>query len=277
MSQNYKMIIQYEGTRYDGWQKQGNTENTIQGKLEKVLERMAGFPVEVHGSGRTDAGVHAAGQVANFHLPDGWKPDMAMKNESVAGGKQHGNLESAGKNKTVSEWIRAYLNQYLPDDIAITELTPVPERFHSRLSAVKKIYTYRIETGEKRDVFSRRICYGLGQALDVKKMQTAADLLCGTHDYKSFCGNKKMKKSTVRTIFRITVEQDAGSGLVKLEFEGNGFLQNMVRILTGTLIEVGLGKRDAGSMPEILAALDRQAAGYTAPAEGLCLQQVFYQ
>lgn len=277
MSQNYKMIIQYEGTRYDGWQKQGNTENTIQGKLEKVLERMAGFPVEVHGSGRTDAGVHAAGQVANFHLPDGWKPDMAMKNESVAGGKQHGNLESAGKNKTVSEWIRAYLNQYLPDDIAITELTPVPERFHSRLSAVKKIYTYRIETGEKRDVFSRRICYGLGQALDVKKMQTAADLLCGTHDYKSFCGNKKMKKSTVRTIFRITVEQDAGSGLVKLEFEGNGFLQNMVRILTGTLIEVGLGKRDAGSMPEILAALDRQAAGYTASAEGLCLQQVFYQ
>lgn len=277
MSQNYKMIIQYEGTRYDGWQKQGNTENTIQGKLEKVLERMAGFPVEVHGSGRTDAGVHAAGQVANFHLPDGWKPDMAMKNESVAGGKQHGNLESAGKNKTVSEWIRAYLNQYLPDDIAITELTPVLERFHSRLSAVKKIYTYRIETGEKRDVFSRRICYGLGQALDVKKMQTAADLLCGTHDYKSFCGNKKMKKSTVRTIFRITVEQDAGSGLVKLEFEGNGFLQNMVRILTGTLIEVGLGKRDAGSMPEILAALDRQAAGYTALAEGLCLQQVFYQ
>ena len=277
MSQNYKMIIQYEGTRYDGWQKQGNTENTIQGRLEKVLERMAGFPVEVHGSGRTDAGVHAAGQVANFHLPDGWKPDVAMKNESVAGGKQHGNLESAGKNKTVSEWIRAYLNQYLPDDIAITELTPVPERFHSRLSAVKKIYTYRIEIGEKRDVFSRRICYGLGQALDVKKMQTAADLLCGTHDYKSFCGNKKMKKSTVRTIFRITVEQDAGSGLVKLEFEGNGFLQNMVRILTGTLIEVGLGKRDAGSMPEILAALDRQAAGYTAPAEGLCLQQVFYQ
>ena len=277
MSQNYKMIIQYEGTRYDGWQKQGNTENTIQGKLEKVLERMAGFPVEVHGSGRTDAGVHAAGQVANFHLPGGWKRDMAVKNESVAGGKQHGNLESAGKNKTVSEWIRAYLNQYLPDDIAITELTPVPERFHSRLSAVKKIYTYRIETGEKRDVFSRRICYGLGQALDVKKMQTAADLLCGTHDYKSFCGNKKMKKSTVRTIFRITVEQDAGSGLVKLEFEGNGFLQNMVRILTGTLIEVGLGKRDAGSMPEILAALDRQAAGYTAPAEGLCLQQVSYQ
>lgn len=260
MSQNYKMIIQYEGTRYDGWQKQGNTENTIQGKLEKVLERMAGFPVEVHGSGRTDAGVHAMGQVANFHLPDDWKPDAASE-----------------KNETVSEWIRNYFNQYLPDDIAVTEVTPVPERFHSRLSAVKKIYTYRIETGAKRDVFSRRICYGLGQPLDVKAMQTAAALLCGTHDYKSFCGNKKMKKSTVRTIYRITVEQEPDSSLVKMEFEGNGFLQNMVRILTGTLIEVGLGKRDAGSMPEILAALDRQAAGYTASAEGLCLQQVFYQ
>ena len=248
MSQNYKMIIQYEGTRYDGWQKQGNTENTIQGKLEKVLERMAGFPVEVHGSGRTDAGVHATGQVANFHLPDKKNP-----------------IE-----------IQDYLNQYLPEDIAVTELSPAPERFHSRLSAVKKIYTYQIETGTKRNVFSRRTCYGLGQPLNVKAMRKAAELLCGTHDYKSFCGNKKMKKSTVRTIYRITVEQEPGSSLVKLEFEGTGFLQNMVRILTGTLIETGLGKRDAGSMPEILAALDRQAAGYTAPAEGLCLQQVFY-
>ena len=95
MSQNYKMIIQYEGTRYDGWQKQGNTENTIQGKLEKVLERMTGFPVEVHGSGRTDAGVHAAGQVANFHLPDSWKPDTAVKHESVADERQREKSEAA--------------------------------------------------------------------------------------------------------------------------------------------------------------------------------------
>lgn len=251
MSQNYKIIIQYEGTRYDGWQKQGNTENTIQGKLEKVLERMAGCPVEVHGSGRTDAGVHAMGQVANFHLPDGCRLD--------------------------AEWIRNYLNHYLPEDIAITELIMVPERFHSRLSAVKKIYIYQIETGRKKNVFSRRTCYGLGQALDITAMQKAAELLCGTHDYKSFCGNKKMKKSTVRTIYRIVVEQETDSSLVKLEFEGTGFLQNMVRILAGTLIEVGTGKREPGSMPEILAALDRQAAGYTAPAEGLCLQKVFYE
>ena len=280
MSQNYKMIIQYEGTRYDGWQKQGNTENTIQGKLEKVLARMTGFPVEVHGSGRTDAGVHAMGQVANFHLPDGWKPEGGQNQNGGQNQEKnqkndwHKNGDHDRKQFAVVDWIRDYCNQYLPDDIAVTELTPAPERFHARLSAVKKIYTYQIETGAKRNVFSRRTCYGLGQPLNVKAMQKAADLLCGTHDYKSFCGNKKMKKSTVRTIYRIDVKQDAGSSLVKLEFEGNGFLQNMVRILTGTLIEVGLGKRDAGTMPEVL---DRQASGYTAPAEGLCLKKVFYE
>ena len=283
MSQNYKMIIQYEGTRYDGWQKQGNTENTIQGKLEKVLARMTGFPVEVHGSGRTDAGVHAMGQVANFHLPDGWKPEESQNQNGGQNQEKnqkndwHKNGDHDRKQFAVVDWIRDYCNQYLPDDIAVTELTPAPERFHARLSAVKKIYTYQIETGAKRNVFSRRTCYGLGQPLNVKAMQKAADLLCGTHDYKSFCGNKKMKKSTVRTIYRIDVKQDAGSSLVKLEFEGNGFLQNMVRILTGTLVEVGLGKRDAGTMPEVLAALDRQASGYTAPAEGLCLKKVFYE
>ena len=283
MSQNYKMIIQYEGTRYDGWQKQGNTENTIQGKLEKVLVRMTGFPVEVHGSGRTDAGVHAMGQVANFHLPDGWKPEGGQNQNGGQNQEKnqkndwHKNGDHDRKQFAVVDWIRDYCNQYLPDDIAVTELTPAPERFHARLSAVKKIYTYQIETGAKRNVFSRRTCYGLGQPLNVKAMQKAADLLCGTHDYKSFCGNKKMKKSTVRTIYRIDVKQDAGSSLVKLEFEGNGFLQNMVRILTGTLVEVGLGKRDAGTMPEVLAALDRQASGYTAPAEGLCLKKVFYE
>ena len=249
MSQNYKMIIQYEGTRYDGWQKQGNTENTIQGRLEKVLERMAGCPVEVHGSGRTDAGVHAMGQVANFHLPDGCRPD--------------------------AEWIRTYLNQYLPDDIAITELIMVPERFHSRLSAVKKIYTYQIETGIKKNVFSRRTCYGLGQALDITAMQKAAELLCGTHDYKSFCGNKKMKKSTVRTIEKIEFEQ-SGSRL-HIYFTGNGFLQQMVRILTGTLIEVGQGKCAPDKITRILDAQDRQAAGPTAPAQGLFLVNVGYE
>lgn len=247
MKQNYKITLQYEGTRYDGWQKQGNTDNTIQGKLEAILSKMTGSEVEVHGSGRTDAGVHALGQVANFHLDEDLEPEQ----------------------------VKEYVNRYLPDDIAVIKAERAPERFHSRLSAVKKIYTYQIETGAKRDVFTRRLQYGLGCPLDVDAMRQAATLLAGTHDYKSFCGNRKMKKSTVRTVETIHIKEE-GSRVV-LTFVGNGFLQNMVRILTGTLIEVGRGKRKAESMKEILEAKDRQAAGVTAPAEGLCLAGVLYE
>lgn len=239
--------MQYEGTRYDGWQKQGNTENTIQGKLENVLSKMTGSEVEVHGSGRTDAGVHALAQVANFYLEEELEPEQ----------------------------VKEYLNLYLPDDIAVIKAGRAQERFHSRLSAVKKIYTYQIETGRKRDVFTRRLQYGLGRRLDVEAMKQAAALLSGTHDYRSFCGNRKMKKSTVRTVEVIDIKQD-GSRVV-LTFVGNGFLQNMVRIMTGTLIEVGLGKRKAQTMKDILDARDRQAAGVTAPAEGLCLAGVLYE
>lgn len=250
MSRNYKITIQYEGTRYNGWQKQGNTSDTIQGKLEHILSRMAGVPVEVHGSGRTDAGVHAMGQVANFHLPDGSRSDAAG--------------------------IMEYINRFLPDDIAVTEIEQVPERFHSRYNAVKKIYLYQIETGQKRDVFVRRMQYGLGQKLDVESMKKAAGLLCGTHDFKSFCGNRKMKKFTVRTVYSVTIHQEPGSSVIALSFAGDGFLQNMVRIMTGTLIEVGLGQRPWESMSQVLEAQNRQAAGATAPAEGLCLAGVLY-
>lgn len=254
MRQNYKMILQYEGSRYDGWQKQGNTADTIQGKLEAVLERMAGVPVEVHGSGRTDAGVHAMGQTAHFFLPEQRLPDE----------------------------IKTYLNQFLPADIAVLSIETAPERFHSRLNAVKKVYSYQIETGEKADVFVRRMQYSLGKTLDTEAMKKAAGYLCGTHDFKSFCGNKKMKKSTVRTIYSITIhDPEVVDGetisVVALGFVGNGFLQQMVRIMTGTLIEVGLGKRSPESMEQILAAKDRQAAGYTAPPEGLCLAGVLYE
>lgn len=251
MRQNYKIVLQYEGSRYDGWQKQGNTANTIQGKLEAILARMSGEPVEVHGSGRTDAGVHAMGQVANFFLPEYREP----------------------------EEVKACLNRYLPADIAVLSAAAVPERFHSRLNAVKKVYNYQIETSEKADVFVRRMQYVLGQELDTAAMEKAAGYLCGTHDFKSFCGNKKMKKSTVRTIYSITVHEEAGAGMtvVVLGFVGNGFLQHMVRIMTGTLIEVGLGKRSPDSIKDILAAGDRQAAGFTAPPEGLCLAGVLYE
>lgn len=246
---NFRITLQYEGTRYDGWQKQGNTANTIQGKLEHVLERMCGQPVEVHGSGRTDAGVHAMGQVANAHLPEGFS----------------------------GEEVRLYLNRYLPEDICVTAVEPAARRFHSRLNAVKKVYTYQIETGQKRDVFLRRMQYGLGKPLDTAAMRQAARLLEGTHDFRSFCGNKNMKKSTVRTLYSVTIHEDPGSSVVALAFTGNGFLQNMVRILVGTLIEVGLGKRSWQSVAAVLEAGDRQAAGFTAPPEGLCLARVFYE
>lgn len=244
---NIGVWLSYDGTRYDGWQKQGNTDRTIQGKLEAVLEKLEGSPVEVHGSGRTDAGVHAEGQVANFHLAKSMDPDGIMR----------------------------YMNRYLPEDIAVTRACVMQERFHSRLNAVRKTYRYQIETAPKKNVFERCYYYGLGQELDVGKMEQAAAILTGTHDYKSFCGNKKMKKSTVRTIEKIEFEQ-SGSRL-HIYFTGNGFLQQMVRILTGTLIEVGQGKCAPDKITRILDAQDRQAAGPTAPAQGLFLVNVGYE
>lgn len=247
MMKNYRMILQYDGSRYDGWQKQGNTDNTIQGKLEGILYKLTGKPVEVHGSGRTDAGVHALAQVANFHAEIGM---------------------------TEAE-IRAYFNQYLPEDIAVLSLHAVPDKFHSRLNAAEKTYLYRIETGGKKDVFQRKYCYGLGRELSVERMREAASFLLGEHDFKSFCGNKKMKKSTVRTITDIRFETEGTMLLIR--FTGNGFLYHMVRILTGTLIEVGLSERSPHEMKEILERQDRQAAGFTAPPEGLFLEQVRYK
>lgn len=246
MSVNYKMVLQYDGSRYDGWQKQVTTDKTIQGKMEAVLSRMAGEPVEVHGSGRTDKGVHAAGQTVNFYLPQ----------------------------KMDEQEIKTYCNTYLPEDIGVLSVELAPYRFHSRLHAVRKTYAYRIEMSEKKDVFARKYTYGFGKQLDIGKMKSASRFLLGTHDFKSFCGNKKMKKSTIRTIERIEFEEQ-GTKLT-IRYIGNGFLQYMVRILTGTLIEVGLGERSPESIKVTLDALSREMAGPAAPPEGLCLESVEY-
>ncbi|MDR1549179.1 MAG: tRNA pseudouridine(38-40) synthase TruA [Hungatella sp.] len=246
MTKNYRMILEYDGSRYDGWQKQGNTEQTIQGKIEHVLERMMGQAVEVHGSGRTDAGVHALAQVANFH------GDTRMKEEEIM----------------------EYLNQYLPEDIRVKTVERAAERFHSRLNAQEKTYLYRIEMGEKKQVFERKYIYGLFKELDIEAMERAASFLTGEHDFKSFCANRKMKKSSVRVLKQIDFEQQGSRLLIR--YTGNGFLYNMARILTGTLIEVGLGQRKAEEMKEILNAKDRNGAGFTAPPEGLFLEQVRY-
>ena len=223
---NIKLTLEYDGSRYDGWQRQGNTENTIQGKLEMVLGRMTGHSAEVCGAGRT------AGEVMD------------------------------------------YLNTYLPEDIRVVRAEEVGERFHSRLNARGKLYRYRIWTGSRRPVFERKYLCGLGHGLDAAAMRRAAENLVGTRDFKSFCGNRKMKKSTVRTLYSIDIQEKGEE--IALDFYGDGFLYHMVRILAGTLMEVGEGKRSPESMADILAARDRQAAGPTAPAEGLCLVRVDY-
>lgn len=243
---NYKMIIQYDGTRYNGWQRQKATDNTVQGKLESILSKMTGQYVEIHGAGRTDAGVHARGQVAHFAI------DTDMTAEEI--------LE--------------YINTYLPDDIGIIKLSEASPRFHSRLNAIGKTYQYRIGKNRAMNVFDRKYMYIHPDKLDTTAMKMASLRLLGQHDFKSFCGNPKFKKSTIRTIHSIHIEENHSE--IKITYKGNGFLQYMVRILTGTLIEIGEGKRTPESIDDILAALDRTKAGATAPACGLTLLEVKY-
>ena len=243
---NYKLTIQYDGSRYDGWQRQGNSDNTIQGKIEGVLSRLTGECVEIHGAGRIDAGVHAEGQVASVKLPG---------------------------NRPAAE-VMAYLNQYLPEDIAVIGVEEVDERFHARLTAVGKVYRYDIRLGGTPNVFRRKYQYRVAGPLDVAAMEKAAEHLTGTHDYRAFCSNKRYKKSTVRTVTAIDIAVNGAD--MSITFRGDGFLYNMVRILTGTLLEVGLGERKAEDMPAILESLDRTRAGKTAPAQGLTLVKVEY-
>ena len=243
---NFKMILQYEGTRYQGWQRQETSENTIQGKLEALLSKMCGHRVEVQGSGRTDAGVHAAGQVANAHL----------------------------ETDRSAQEILSYMNSYLPEDIAVIAVEEVSERFHSRLNAKGKTYLYRVINSALPHVFERKFTYRLEEKLDVAAMRKAAELLCGTHDFAAFTSAKKSKKSTVRTVEEIRIEEQKDE--IFFYFSGNGFLFHMVRILMGTLLEVGMGKREASEMPDILDSGKRERAGALAPSRGLTLLEVRY-
>ena len=246
MKQNYKLHISYDGTRYSGWQNQGNTDATIQGKLESVLSKMIGSPVDVIGAGRTDAGVHAKEMTANVHLDT--------------------NLSANG--------IRDYLNQYLPQDICVTEVREAAERFHSRYNATGKTYQYSCYAGPLKPVFDRNYVYVLDQIPDVSAMKSAAQHLVGRHDFRSFCGNPKFKKSTIRTVDSIQIEQKGP--YITFTYHGDGFLQNMIRILTGTLLEVGFGKRSPENMIQVLESENRASAGFMAPAQGLCLIEVDY-
>ena len=243
---NFKVTLQYEGTRYQGWQKQESTDNTIQGKLEALLSKMAGTKVEIQGSGRTDAGVHAAGQVANFHLDTDQSPSQIMD----------------------------YMNFYLPEDIAVISIEEVPERFHSRLNAKGKTYLYRVINSPVPHIFDRKYAWTVEEKLDVDAMRKAAAFLEGTHDYKAFTSLKKSKKSTVRTVERILIE--CVDDEIRFTFRGDGFLYHMVRIMMGTLIEVGVHKKKPEEITGIFEKGLRENAGELVPAKGLTLLEVRY-
>ena len=242
---NLRLDLCYDGTRYRGWQRLGDSDSTIQGKLEQALSRILGEPIEVSGSGRTDAGVHARGQVANFHCA----------------------------SNMPTEEILSSLRRYLPEDIGVYSCREVSERFHARLNARQKTYCYRIWNSEEPCVFQRRFVAVMPEELNLEQMRRGAKWLLGEHDFSAFCGNPKMKKSTVRTIYAIDIRRVGQE--VQISVTGNGFLHNMVRILVGTLVEVGRLERPAESLPRLFGAR-REQAGFLAPPQGLCLEEVRY-
>lgn len=243
---NLKLTLSYDGSRYRGWQRLPGGDNTIQGKLEDVLGRILEEPVQVIGSGRTDAGVHAMGQVANFHC----------------------------RCPMPGPEILSQLRTHLPEDIGILSCEEVDIRFHARLNAQAKTYVYRVWNSALPCVFQRKYVYPLAEPLDLAAMEQAAGALTGTHDFRSFCSNKRVQKSTVRTIYSLTLTREGPELLFTIR--GDGFLYNMVRILVGTLLEVGTHQRPFDAMSDLIALGDRSAAGYTVPAKGLCLREVEY-
>lgn len=246
MDRNILITIQYDGTRYSGWQRQGNTSNTIEEKITNVLNNL--FPkqeIELHGSGRTDAGVHALEQTANFHVDTNKNPLEIME----------------------------YVNKYLPEDINIISAKEVDNRFHSRLSAKSKEYVYRLDIAVKPNVFTRKYTWHNPISLDISKMQAATELLKGKHDFMSF-SDMKGKKSTERTIYDILIIKK--ENMVEITFHGDGFLYHMVRKLTAALIMIGSDEMSYKQLADILNQKDRKAFTHLAPAKGLTLKKVYY-
>ena len=243
---NFALTLCYDGTRYDGWQKQGNTDNTLQGRLETLLSRLLGQNIELAGSGRTDAGVHAYRQVCSFRADTDEECEALLRE----------------------------IRRRLPEDIGAISLEEADGRFHARLSCTGKTYVYRIWNSEEPNVFERKWTWRRPGTLDIEEMQKAADALTGEHDFTSFCGNRHMKKSAVRELRSISVMREGEE--VRITLKGNGFLYHMARIIVGTLVEVGEGKWSSGEMEDILSSRDRTKAGPTAPAQGLILWSVEY-
>lgn len=243
---NYKLIIQYDGGRYKGWQRLGSGENTIQDKIEKVLSAMTGIDTELIGCSRTDAGVHALGQVANFKT----------------------NL-----NLTVEE-VKNYLNQYLPQDISVIKVEKASEQFHSRYHAKDKTYLYKIWNMDYTNPFMRKYCLHIMKSLDIEKMTKASKYFLGAHDFTAFSNAKSKKKSMVREIYEITFEME--QGFINIRIKGDGFLYNMVRKMVGVLIQVGLGELDPDAITGLIESKERKQLGYLSDACGLYLEKINY-
>lgn len=251
---NIRLTIEYNGTAYEGWQVQNPPKGggpsrhppTVQATIEKRLRDILGEPVKLTGSGRTDAGVHAAGQVANFFTAS--------------------RIPLAG--------LRKALNSLLPPDIVVLRAAGAAADFHSRFSAKSKLYRYTILNRAHPSALRRDFVHFCDYPLSVPLMRKEAAVLKGTHDFTAFHAADKKERSSVRTIRRIAVARK-GKDIV-IEIEANGFLKNMVRTIVGTLIEIGRGRFPAGSMRKILSSRDRKQAGPTAAARGLCLVRVSY-
>lgn len=243
---NIKLTISYDGTRYKGWQRLGDNDLTLQAKLESVLSKMTGEPIEIVGSGRTDMGVHALGQVANF------KTSSLMRTGEMLD----------------------YLYRYLPEDIVVTRIKEVDERFHARYNAQSKKYLYRIWNHKYHDPFLRKYAEHIPEELNLEAMRQAASFLVGEHDFSAFKSSRSKKKSNHRIIYSIDFQKTGN--MLEIIFHGNGFLHNMVRIMVGTLLEVGLERMKSETVQEILQSRNRTLAGPTADAKGLYLVEVIY-
>lgn len=279
---NYRLIIEYDGTRYSGWEAKDGRD-TIQGKTEAVLERLCGEPVKVIAAGRTDAGVHAEGMVANVHMTvPRDRNDKKENNKEYV--KKNSSENSKEDKKEISTEntacdnevlkIRDYLNRYLPEDICVREVSEVSEQFHARYNAIGKTYRYTCYYSDVKTVFDRKYVYSLSFPPDVEAMKKAAAFLLGEKDFAAFCGNAHRKKSTVRRIDSIDIVKNGP--YISFTYHGNGFLQYQIRIMTGTLLEVGKGSYGPEYIEEILQSKNREKAGPTLPSQGLCLIRVDY-
>lgn len=244
----FKLTIEYDGTDFQGWQIQAKGERTVQAEIEKVLLKIFQTPIKIHGSGRTDTGVHAQGQVAHCHI----KTD-----------------------KSCEELTRA-LNGNLERDISILSIEDVPSDFHARFSVKSKTYRYSIINQPVRSALYRHYCLQFSQKLNIKRMKEEALSLIGEYDFRSFQASDPARKDreTIRTIHRIDIKKT--NNLITIDIEANGFLYKMVRNIVGTLLDIGTGKLPAGSMKRIRQERNRIKAGDTAKPHGLCLLEVNY-